>query len=65
MPKETVMLFAQDEGKKLIAKHCRKINLPVADFRELVETVVEKAGMQRRHGLYEAFDDILSRTDGG
>ena len=64
MPRDVVTLFAQDEGKKLIAKHCRNIKLPVADLRDLVETVVEKANMGRRHGLTEAFDDVLGRTDG-
>ena len=41
MPRDVVTLFAQDEGKKLIARHCRNIRLPVADLRDLVETVVE------------------------
>lgn len=63
MPKDVVTLFAQEEGKKLIAKHCRKVNLPVADLRRLVEEVVDKAGMQRRAGLYQAFDEVLSETD--
>lgn len=63
MPRDVVTLFAQDEGKKLIARHCRSIKLPVADLRELVETVVEKSHMGRRHGLTEAFDDVLGRTD--
>ena len=36
----------------------------VADLRDLVESIVEKAGMGRRHGLAEAFDDVLGRPDG-
>ncbi len=64
MPKDVVTLFAQDEGKRLIAKHCRSVKLPVADLRDLVETVVEMASMARRHGLNDAFDEVLSRTDG-
>ncbi len=64
MPRDVVTLFAQEEGKKLIQKHCRSINLPVADLRSLVEAVVEKASMQRRRGLYEAFDEVLGESDG-
>ncbi len=64
MPRDVVTLFAQDEGKKLIARHCRNIRLPVADLRDLVETVVEMNSMARRRGLTDAFDDVLGRTDG-
>ncbi len=60
MPRDIVTLFAQDEGKKLIQKHCRKIGLPVADLRRLVEELVDKSTMQRRHGLWQAFDEVLS-----
>lgn len=64
MPRDVVTLFAQDDGKKLIARHCRNIKLPVADLRDLVETVVEMNSMVRRRGLTDAFDDVLGRTDG-
>ena len=64
MPRDVVTLFAQDEGKKLIARHCRNIRLPVADLRDLVETVVEMNSMARRRGLTDGFDDVLGRTDG-
>ena len=62
MPRDVVTLFAQEEGKKLIARHCRSINLPVQDLRDMVEEVVEKAGMQRRRGLFEAIGEILERS---
>lgn len=65
MPKDVVTLFAQEEGKKLIAKHCRKISLPVADLRRLVEEIVDKESMQRRAGLFQAFDEVLSDSEGG
>lgn len=62
MPRDVVTLFAQEAGKKLIRKHCRQINLPVEDLRRLVEEVVDKSTMQRRHGLHEAFDEVLGET---
>jgi hypothetical protein len=65
MPRDVVTLFAQDAGKKLIRKHCRQIGLPVESLRRLVEEVVDKSTMQRRHGLWEAFDEVLSEAEEG
>ena len=59
MPRDAVVLFGQDEGRKLIERHCRKIKLPVADLRRLVEEVIDKSSMQRRAGLWQAFDEVL------
>ncbi|HEV7270011.1 DNA modification system-associated small protein [Pseudoxanthomonas sp.] len=63
MPRDVVTLFAQDAGKKLIRKHCRQIGLPIESLRRLVEEVVDKSTMQRRHGLWEAFDEVLGEKD--
>lgn len=65
MPRDVVTLFAQEAGKKLIRKHCRQISLQVADLRRLVEEVVDKSTMQRRHGLWEAFDEVLGQAQDG
>ncbi|MBN7851072.1 DNA modification system-associated small protein [Stenotrophomonas maltophilia] len=62
MPRDVVTLFAQEAGNKLIRRHCRQIGLPVNDLRRLVEEVVDKSTMQRRHGLWEAFDEVLGET---
>lgn len=59
MPKDVVTLFGQEEGKKLIQKHCKRIGLPVADLRRLVDELVDKSTMQRRAGLWQAFDEVL------
>ena len=59
MPKDVVALFAQEEGKRLIERHCRGISLPVADLRRLVEEIVDKSAMQRRRGLWQTFDEVL------
>lgn len=63
MPRDVVTLFAQEAGKKLIRKYCREIGLPVESLRRLVEEIVDKSTMQRRHGLWEAFDEVLGETD--
>jgi hypothetical protein len=59
MPRDAVVLFAQEQGKQLIKRHCRKIRLRVADLHRLVEEVVERDSMMRRRGLHQAFDEIL------
>jgi hypothetical protein len=63
MPRDVVTLFAQEAGKKLIKRHCRRIQFPVDGLRRLVEEIVNKSTMQRRHGLWEAFDEVLAETD--
>jgi len=65
MPRDVVTLFAQAAGNKLIRKHCRKIAFPVESLRQLTEEIVDKNTMQRRHGLYEAFEEILSASMDG
>jgi hypothetical protein len=59
MAREVVTLFAQQEGQTLIRKHCRQVGLEVEDLRRLIEEVIEKDSMQRRHGLWQAFDEVL------
>ncbi|MFY7926087.1 MAG: hypothetical protein ACOVN5_09755 [Aquidulcibacter sp.] len=63
MARDAVVLFTQDEGKKLIQRHCRRIGLPVADLRRLIDEVIDKSTMQRRRGLWEAFDEILDNAN--
>ena len=64
MPRDAVVLFGQDEGLKLIKKHCRRIGLPVAALRQLVDEVIDKSTMQRRAGLWTALDEILDSDEG-
>jgi hypothetical protein len=62
MPKDVVTLFSQDKGSKLIKKHCRAIRLPYSDLKRLVEEVIDKSTMGRRHGLWQAFDEVLGES---
>jgi hypothetical protein len=59
MPKEFVTLFAQKEGQALVRRHCRSVGLEVSDLKELVEEVIAKDSLQRRHGLRQFFDEKL------
>ncbi|GAB6066933.1 hypothetical protein JCM13664_02510 [Methylothermus subterraneus] len=59
MPQNLVILFQHPEGRRLIEQHCRRVGLAVGDLERLVEEVIEKDHMQRRRGLWQAFDEIL------
>ena len=65
MPKEFVTLFAQKEGQTLVRRHCRALGLEVSDLKELVEEVIAKDSLQRRHGLWQFFDEKLDNTVDG
>jgi hypothetical protein len=64
MPRDVVVLFAQEDGTRLIRKHCRRIGLEVADLRRLVDEVIDKNSKmpQRRRALFQAFDEVLDTS---
>ncbi len=59
MARGAVTLFEQPEGRKLLAEHCRRVGLPLADLERLVEAVIDRNAMQRRRGLWGIFDEVL------
>jgi hypothetical protein len=62
MPKEFVSLFAQKDGQVLVRRHCRSVGLEVSDLKEMIEEVIAKDSLQRRHGLWQFFDEKLENT---
>jgi len=64
MPRHIVVLFDQPEGQALLQKHCRRLKVKTADLRQLVEIVIEKNNMERRRGLWDAFDEVIDMMDG-
>ncbi len=64
MPRDIVVLFDQEGGRRLIENHCRTIGLPIADLQRLIEEIINKSTMQRRHGLWQAFDEVLDADVG-
>lgn len=64
MPRDIVVLFDLEDGRRLIERHCGDIGLPVADLQRLIEEVIDKSPMQRRHGLWQAFDEVLDASSG-
>lgn len=62
MSKQIVTLFARKEGMDLVKRHCREVQLPVGDLQRMLEEIIEKDPLQRRHGLWQAFDEILDAS---
>ena len=61
MPRNVIVLFDNDKGRKVIREACQEHNLNFAEFEELVQVEVEQAGKLRSHKLSDKFDDILDR----
>lgn len=62
MSKQIVTLFARKEGMDLVKRHCREVGLPVGDLQRMIDEIIEKDPLQRRHGLWQAFDEILDSS---
>ena len=61
MSTNAVVLLDNSEGREMIKKACKEKGLEFAEFKDLVQAIVEQTGKQRRAGLWESFDDILDR----
>lgn len=61
MPRNAVVLFDDPEGSELLKRYCEQVGLELADLEELLERVIGMDWMQRRRGLFPAFDEILDR----
>ena len=61
MPRNVVALLDNQECRAMVAERCQAHGMRIAEFEELVQTVVEQTGKQRRRGLRDTFDDILDR----
>ena len=61
MSTNAVVLLDNSEGREMVKKACKEKELEFAEFKDLVQAIVEQTGKQRRAGLWESFDDILDR----
>lgn len=63
MSRSVVVILDQKEGRQLVVRLCRKYNVRIAEFEELVQAEVNQVGKQRKRGLFTEFDDIIDRMD--
>ena len=61
MPRNVVVLLDNADGRAMIKDACKEKDLIFSEFEDLVQTVVDQTGKQRRAGLWDSFDDILDR----
>ena len=65
MPKYVVTLLdPQGSGRAIVRGLCRKHNIRLPEFEELVQAEVAQTGKLRKRGLTDQFDDILDRMEG-
>jgi hypothetical protein len=56
-----IALLHQGHGREIVVKLCRARGLRVSALNELVDAELAQAGKERKRGLYEQFDAILSQ----
>lgn len=59
MSQDLVVLLSQEDGRRLVEKHCKRVGLAVADLERLLEDAIDKQPMHRRRALWQAFDEVL------
>ncbi|MCB9610587.1 MAG: hypothetical protein H6716_28620 [Polyangiaceae bacterium] len=57
-----IHLLEKGAGRDLLKRYCRRINIPVAVIEELVDVELDQVGRIRRRGMFERFDEALSRS---
>ena len=58
-----ISLLEKGEGRDLLKRHCRSINVSVRVIEELVKVELDQVGRVRRRGMFDEFDNILSQVD--
>lgn len=59
---EDLPLWADDEAKKILLGLAEKYEVPIDVIEELVRLQKEKLGSGRAKGIYDSFDEVLSRV---
>lgn len=60
MKNHIVVLLASEEGRALIRANCKAAGFDIDVFEALVDAELEQVGKQRKAGLWESFDEILT-----
>lgn len=63
MSRNVVVLLDSPEGQKMVRDACDRRRIVYSVFEELVQEEVERVGRKTKHGLADAFDDILDRIE--
>ncbi len=63
MARSAVVLLMDEEGRKLVCKHCRRAKLPVGDLEQLLDHLIRSSGMERRRSFFAACSEILDAAE--
>jgi hypothetical protein len=56
----SIPLFETGNGREELKRRCREEKVPLAVVEALVEAELEQVGKERKRGMWEKFDEILS-----
>ena len=51
----------KDDTRKIVESLCDKEGIDYSAFVELIAAEIDQMGKLRKRGLYDSFDDVLSR----
>jgi hypothetical protein len=60
MSYRSIPLFEAGNGREELKRRCREEKVPIAVVEALVEAELEQVGKERKRGLWDKFDEILS-----
>ncbi|MCC7492660.1 MAG: hypothetical protein IT204_09950 [Fimbriimonadaceae bacterium] len=63
MPRAAIVLLADDEGRKIVRRHCRRAKLAIGDLERLFDELMRSSGVERRRALFAVFDDVLDAPE--
>ena len=58
-----ISLLEKGEGRTLLKAACRKRGISVKTIEELVRVEIDQVGRVRRRGMFDQFDEILSKAE--
>jgi len=61
--KNSLPLFENGETREIAKRHCRSIGISITILEDLIRAELDQVGKQRKRGLWQAFDDILSEEE--
>lgn len=55
----SIKLIEVGQGRELLKKHCRQNGVSIRLIEELVSIEIDYAGMGRRDGIWDRFDEVI------
>ncbi len=63
MPRAAVVLLADEDGRTIVRRHCRRAKLPIAALERLLNELMRSSGVERRRAFFAVCDDVLDAPE--